>query len=212
MHPYFDLIPKYFPELTENQLIQFDKLWDLYHDWNGKINVISRKDIDDLYLKHVLHSLSIARFFDFNRQTKILDVGTGGGFPGIPLSIYFSACEFTLIDSIGKKIKVVNEVAKSLGLLNVRGMQIRAEEVKEPFDIIVSRAVTQMPRFVSWVSRILRKGNASGVGNGIIYIKGGDFDEELKMIPWHAEVYHASDYFNEGFFDTKKLVHLTRAK
>jgi len=212
MHPHFDLIPKYFPELSEYQIDQFAQLWDSYHEWNAKINVISRKDIDDLYLKHVLHSLTIAKKFQFKKGTKILDVGTGGGFPGIPLSIVFSECQFTLVDSIAKKVKVVNEVAKSVGLINVKGVQIRAENINESFDIVVSRAVTQIPKFVAWVSKIIKEGNSSGVGNGIIYIKGGDFTEELTKIRWNAHVYDLSDQFDEEFFETKKILHLTRRR
>ena len=181
MHPYFELIPKYFPDLTEKQLAQFDQLWDFYHEWNAKINVISRKDIDELYLRHVLHSLSIAKLFRFHEKTKVLDVGTGGGFPGIPLSVCFPEVQFTLIDSIGKKIKVVNEAIKALNIHNAVGIQIRAEEVNEQFDIVVSRAVTQLPKFVSWVSDKIRTGNSSGVDNGIIYIKGGDLDRGVAI-------------------------------
>lgn len=210
MHPYFDLIPKYFPELSKKQLDQFDQLWSLYHDWNARINVISRKDIDELYLRHVLHSLSIAKLFTINDGTKVLDVGTGGGFPGIPLSIYFPEVEFKLIDSIGKKIKVVNEVIKAAKINNAQGMQIRAEEIKDQFDIVVSRAVTQLPKFVSWVSKKIKKGNSSGVGNGIIYIKGGDLEEELSKLSWTKEVYDLSTHFNEEFFETKKVVHLAK--
>ncbi len=210
MHPYFDLIPKYFPELSKKQLDQFDQLWSLYHDWNARINVVSRKDIDELYLRHVLHSLSIAKLFKINDGTKVLDVGTGGGFPGIPLSIYFPEVEFKLIDSIGKKIKVVNEVIKATKINNAQGMQIRAEEIKDQFDIVVSRAVTQLPKFVSWVSKKIKKGNSSGVGNGIIYIKGGDLKEELSKLSWPKEIYDISTHFNEEFFETKKVVHLAK--
>lgn len=210
MHPYFDLIPKYFPDLSEKQLKQFKQLWDFYHEWNVKINVISRKDIDELYLRHVLHSLSIAKIFKFYPGTEILDVGTGGGFPGIPLSIYFPKVNFTLIDSIGKKIKVVNEAIKTLKIHNVEGIQVRAEDVKGQFDIVVSRAVTQLPKFVSWVSKKIKKGNSSGVGNGIIYIKGGDLEEELQSILWPKEIYDISTFFSEDFFETKKVVHLSK--
>ena len=189
MHPYFELIPKYFPDLSESQLEQYQSLWDFYHEWNAKINVISRKDMDDFYLKHVLHSLSIAKVFKFKTGTKILDVGTGGGFPGIPLSIYFPDVQFTLVDSIGKKIKVVNEAIMSLDLTNASALKTRAEDVAGRYDIVISRAVTQIPKFVSWVSGKIIRGNTSGVGNGIIYIKGGDFQEELSAISWHAEVY-----------------------
>ena len=157
MHPYFELIPKYFPELSVKQLDQFDQLWDFYHDWNSRINVISRKDIDELYLRHVLHSLSIAKIFKFRSGIEIIDVGTGGGFPGIPLSIYYSEVNFTLVDSIGKKVTVVNEVINSLNIHNAQGLQVRAEEMKSQFDIVVSRAVTQLPKFVSWVSKKIKK-------------------------------------------------------
>lgn len=210
MQPYFDLLPKYFPELSDKQLEKFSQLWDFYHDWNSQINVISRKDIDELYLKHVLHSLSIAKVFKFTKGAEILDVGTGGGFPGIPLSIYFENVNFTLIDSIGKKIKVVNEAINVLNLQNAEGIQIRAEEIKQQYDVVVSRAVTNLPTFISWVSKKITKGNSSGVGNGIIYIKGGDFDEELKQINWPTEVYKIPTLFNEDYFETKKLVHLLK--
>lgn len=210
MHPYFDLIPKYFPDLSEKQLNQFEKLWIIYHDWNAKINVISRKDIDELYLRHILHSLAVARIFKFDKRTDILDVGTGGGFPGIPLSIYFDSVNFTLVDSIGKKIKIVNEVIKALDLQNTRGIQARAEDVKGTFDIVVSRAVTQLPVFISWVSEKIRKGNSSGMDNGIIYLKGGDLKDELSAIKWPAKVFDISAFFMEDFFETKKIVHLIK--
>ena len=208
MHPYFDLIPKYFPELSGKKLQQLELLWDFYHEWNAKINVISRKDIDVLYLRHVLHSLSIAKIFKFKAGTRILDVGTGGGFPGIPLSVYFPEVEFTLIDSVGKKVKVVNEAIKALNIRNSGGRHIRAEEISEQFDFIVSRAVTQLPKFVAWVSKNIKKGNTSGLENGIIYIKGGDLYEELKAVRWRNQVYDIAVHFREDFFDTKKVVHL----
>lgn len=212
MHPYFNLIPKYFPELSNEQLDQYDHLWDLYQHWNAKINVISRKDIDELFLRHVLHSLSIAKKFKFNPGTEILDVGTGGGFPGIPLSIYFQNVNFTMVDSIGKKIKVVNEVIKDLKLHNAEGLQIRAEELKDQYDIVVSRAVTSLPKFVSWVSGKIKVENTSGVGNGIIYLKGGDLEEELKQINWQAEIFDIPAFFKEDYFETKKLVHLKKPR
>lgn len=210
MHPYFDLIPKYFPELSEKQLSQFEQLWDFYHNWNAKINVISRKDINELYLRHVLHSLSIAKIFKFRPGTEVLDVGTGGGFPGIPLSIYFDQSNFTMIDSIGKKVKIVNGAIEELKLQNAQATQVRAENVKQQFDVVVSRAVTQLPTFLGWVSGKIRKGNSSGVGNGIIYIKGGELDDELQSIPWSYEIHEIPNFFKEEFFETKKVVHLKK--
>lgn len=210
MHPYFELIPKYFPELSEEKLTKFENLWDIYHGWNAKINVISRKDIDELYLKHVLHSLSIAKFFQFTGGIEVLDVGTGGGFPGIPLSIYFDNVNFTLVDSIGKKIKVVNEVIHALSLHNAQGIKARAEDLKKHFDVVVSRAVTQLPVFVSWISQKVKKGNSSGVHNGIIYLKGGDLQEELNQVNWRKEIHELSLVFDEDFFATKNIVHLVK--
>lgn len=204
---YMEAIIKQFPKLTENQLYQFEKLQDLYQDWNSKINVISRKDIDELYTRHVLHSLGIAKVITFKPNTKILDVGTGGGFPGIPLAILFPEVDFYLIDIIGKKIKVVTEVATALGLKNVKAEQMRAENVKQDFDFIVSRAVTNMPDFVSWVSGKIKKTDANDLSNGILYLKGGDLTEELKNFP-KATQYNLSDFFKEEFFETKKVVHL----
>ncbi len=212
MHPYFDLIPKYFPELSNKQLNQYGQLWDLYQHWNAKINVISRKDIDELFLRHVLHSLSIAKKFKFNPGSEILDVGTGGGFPGIPLSIYYQNVNFTLVDSIGKKIKVVNEVINDLKLHNAEGLQIRAEELANQYDIVVSRAVSSLPKFVSWVSDKIVSGNTSGVGNGIIYLKGGDLEEELNQINWTSEIHEIKAIFEEDFFETKRIVHLKKPK
>ena len=176
-------IIKQFPNVTDNQVQQFQKLEALYHDWNSKINVISRKDIDELYTKHVLHSLAIAKVQPFEPGTYILDVGTGGGFPGIPLAILFPETRFYLIDVIAKKIKVVNEVATALGLKNVKAEQLRAENVKSDFDFIVSRAVTNMPDFVSWIKDKIKKQNNHGLKNGILYLKGGDLTEELKDFP-----------------------------
>ncbi|MBA4152999.1 16S rRNA (guanine(527)-N(7))-methyltransferase RsmG [Flavobacterium sp.] len=200
-------IIKYFPNLSENQLLRFKKLEELYHDWNAKINVISRKDIDELYIKHVLHSLGIAKVMEFQPKTTVLDVGTGGGFPGIPLAILFPETRFYLIDVIAKKIKVVNEVAIALGLENVKAEQIRAENVKGDFDFIVSRAVTNMPDFVSWINDKIKKQQKHELKNGVLYLKGGDLTEELKDFP-KATQYNLSDYFSEDFFETKKVVHL----
>lgn len=200
-------IVNYFPNLTDNQIEQFRKLEELYKDWNAKINVISRKDIDELYTKHVLHSLGIAKIIEFQPGSKILDVGTGGGFPGIPLAILFPEVDFYLIDVIAKKIRVVNEVAKGLGLQNVRAEQMRAENVKEDFDFIVSRAVTNMPDFYSWVKDKIKKKQNHELKNGILYLKGGDLTEELKDFSKATE-YNLSDFFEDEFFETKKVVHL----
>lgn len=202
-----EFILKYFPELTEVQISQFQQLEALYHDWNSKINVISRKDIDQLYVKHVLHSLAIAKIQKFEPGTYVLDVGTGGGFPGIPLAILFPETRFYLIDVILKKINVVKAVAESLELKNVKAEQIRAENVKGDFDFIVSRAVTNMPDFVSWIKDKIKKQQKHELKNGILYLKGGDLTEELASFP-NAKEYNISDFFEDDFFETKKVVHL----
>ena len=202
-----DEIQKYFPYLTDIQKEQFAKLEFLYHDWNAKINVISRKDIDELYTKHVLHSLGIAKIIKFEPGTFVLDVGTGGGFPGIPLAILFPETRFYLIDVIAKKIKVVQAVAEALELKNVKAEQLRAELVKGDFDFIVSRAVTNMPDFVSWIKDKIKKKSKHELRNGILYLKGGDLTEELKDFP-KATQYNLSDFFSDEFFETKKVVHL----
>ena len=200
-------ILKQFPDLSENQILQFQKLQGLYEDWNAKINVISRKDIDELYTRHVLHSLGIAKIIEFRPGSRIMDVGTGGGFPGIPLAILFPEVDFYLIDVIAKKIRVVNEVAAGLGLKNVKAEQKRAELVKQEFDFIVSRAVTNMPDFVKWVDDKVSKKQNHELANGILYLKGGDLTEELKDFPKATE-YNLSDFFSDEFFETKKVVHL----
>ncbi|HRB70618.1 16S rRNA (guanine(527)-N(7))-methyltransferase RsmG [Flavobacterium sp. WV_118_3] len=200
-------IVKYFPNLTEDQVSKFRELEVLYKDWNAKINVISRKDIDELYEKHVLHSLGIAKIQEFKPGSKIMDVGTGGGFPGIPLAILYPEVDFYLIDVIAKKIRVVNEVATALGLQNVKAEQMRAENVKEEFDFIVSRAVTNMPDFVKWVKDKVKKKQNHELKNGILYLKGGDLTEELQDFP-KATQYDLADYFKTEFFETKKVVHL----
>ena len=202
-----ELILKYFPDLSEVQKEQFSKLFDLYSDWNTKINVVSRKDIDELYLRHVLHSLGIAKVLQFKDGTQIMDVGTGGGFPGIPLAILYPECKFHLVDSINKKLKVVDAVAESLGLTNVKTSHKRAEDISETFDFIVSRAVTAMPSFVGWVKRKVNKKSKHNLKNGILYLKGGDLSEELQNFP-KAKSYNLKDYFEEDFFETKKVVHL----
>jgi len=200
-------ILKKFSYLSENQILQFKKLQSLYEDWNAKINVISRKDIDELYTHHVLHSLGIAKIIEFRPGSKIMDVGTGGGFPGIPLAILFPEVDFYLIDVIAKKIRVVDEVATDLGLKNVKAEQKRAELVKQEFDFIVSRAVTNMPDFVKWVDDKISKKQNHELANGILYLKGGDLTEELAAFP-KATVYNLSDFFSDVFFETKKVVHL----
>jgi 16S rRNA (guanine527-N7)-methyltransferase len=200
-------IVAHFPELTDLQRTQFEKLKELYEDWNSKINVISRKDIDQLYTKHVLHSLAIAKIQKFEPGTYVLDVGTGGGFPGIPLAILFPETRFYLIDVILKKINVVKAVAESLDLKNVKAEQLRAENVKGDFDFIVSRAVTNMPDFVSWIKDKIKKTNKHQLKNGILYLKGGDLTEELKIFP-NATEYSIGDFFKDEFFETKKVVHL----
>ncbi|CAA0211451.1 16S rRNA (guanine(527)-N(7))-methyltransferase RsmG [Tenacibaculum maritimum] len=202
-----DILLKYFDGLSEVQLAQFSKLKELYKDWNLKINVVSRKDIDELYLRHVLHSLGIAKVMQFKAGTKVMDVGTGGGFPGIPLAILFPETDFHLVDSIGKKIKVVNEVAEGLGLKNVRTTHGRVEEVKDTYDFIVSRAVAQMETFERWVKNKVHKKQQHDLKNGILYLKGGDLVEELQHFP-KATIYNLSDFFEEEFFETKKVVHL----
>ena len=194
-----EAILKQFPDLSDNQILQFQKLQGLYEDWNAKINVISRKDIDELYTRHVLHSLGIAKIMEFRPGSKIMDVGTGGGFPGIPLAILFPEVDFYLIDVIAKKIRVVNEVAAGLGLKNVKAEQKRAELVKQEFDFIVSRAVTNMPDFVKWVDDKVAKKQNHELANGILYLKGGDLTEELKDFP-KATQYNLSDFFTDEFF------------
>ena len=197
----------YFPNLTELQYQQFEQLEALYQDWNAKINVISRKDIESLYTNHVLHSLAIAKVQAFVPGSNILDVGTGGGFPGIPLAILFPETQFHLIDVIQKKIKVVQAVADALGLQNVKAEQIRAENVKGRYDFIVSRAVTNMPDFVSWVKTKIAKTQKHERKNGILYLKGGDLKQELSLFP-SAQEYAIPAFFNEAFFETKKVVYL----
>jgi len=200
-------INMYFKDLSDEQIQQFEQLEALYKDWNAQINVISRKDIDELYLRHVLHSLAIAKVLYFLPNSKVLDVGTGGGFPGIPLAILFPETQFHLVDSIGKKIKVVQEVVNALGLKNVKATHGRAEKVKGEFDFIVSRAVTNMDDFVKWVRKKVVKKQNHELKNGILYLKGGDLTEELANFP-KATIYKLSDYFSEDFFETKKVVHL----
>ncbi|QNK77450.1 16S rRNA (guanine(527)-N(7))-methyltransferase RsmG [Winogradskyella sp. PAMC22761] len=202
-----ELILKYFPNLTETQIQQFEALEALYKDWNSKINVISRKDIDELYLRHVLHSLGIAKVIDFVPGTSILDVGTGGGFPGVPLAILFPECQFHLVDSINKKLKVINAVAEALELTNIRTTHSRVEAIDETYDFIVSRAVTTMPEFTTWVKGKVARTQKNELKNGVLYLKGGDLTEELKQYKT-VKAFLLSDYFDESFFETKKVIHL----
>lgn len=203
-----DIIIKYFPKLGEYKLSQFSQMESLYTEWNEKINVISRKDISELYIRHILHSLSIAKVIEFMPGTKIVDVGCGGGFPGIPLAVLFPEVKFSLVDSIGKKIKVVDEIAQSLNLKNVQAIQERSENIKEKFDFVVSRAVTAFPQFVGFTRHLISKEQKNPLPNGIIYLKGGDFTEEIKPFGRNAEVFEISDYFKEEFFTTKKIIYL----
>jgi 16S rRNA (guanine527-N7)-methyltransferase len=203
-----DIVCHYFPGLKEEQKSQFAAVFDLYKEWNDKINVISRKDIDNLYVNHVLHSLGIAKVLTFKPGALVLDVGTGGGFPGIPLAILFPETQFHLVDSIGKKITVVNAVASALGLKNVKGEQIRAEQLKTQYDFIVSRAVTRLKEFYGWIHNKVKKQSVHDLENGILYLKGGDLDEELAELRRIHQVYDLSAYFNEEFFETKKVVYV----
>ena len=202
-----DLILKYFPDLTEKQIEQFNKVGDLYKEWNEQINVVSRKDIDEIYTNHILHSLAIAKVMKFEDGSDVLDVGTGGGLPGIPLAILFPNVNFHLVDSIGKKIKVVQGVANGLGLTNVKAEQKRAEELHQHYDFVISRAVTAMPRFAEWIRGKFKKDSLNPLPNGLLYLKGGDLTEELKDFP-NAELHNISDFFEEDFFETKKVVYL----
>lgn len=202
-----DIIFKYFPNLSEIQKEQFLSLEVLYKDWNKKINVVSRKDIEELYLRHVLHSLGIAKIQPFIKGASVLDVGTGGGFPGIPLAILYPESRFTLVDAIGKKIKVVEEVVTGLELKNVITYHRRVEEMDDQFDFIVSRAVAAMPTFVRWVQGRIKKKSVHELKNGILYLKGGDLSEELKGYK-NVQIFELSEFFKEDFFKTKKVVYL----
>ncbi|SFO57904.1 16S rRNA m(7)G-527 methyltransferase [Algoriphagus ornithinivorans] len=202
------LILSYFPNLTEKQIEQLDRLQELYEDWNSKINVISRKDMDQFYVHHVLHSLGIAKVMGFQPGTKVLDIGTGGGFPGIPLAILFPDTHFHLVDSIGKKITVVKEVTKALKLSNVEAQQVRAETLVRKYDFVISRAVTRMINFYPWVKGKIKKEDFNEFPNGILYLKGGEVDEEMEETGKSYVTYHLEDYFKEEFFETKKVVYM----
>ena len=204
---FMQLVKQYFPDLTELQLSQFEQLEELYKDWNLKINVVSRKDIDELYLRHVLHSLAIAKLISFKPGSQVMDVGTGGGFPGIHLAIMFPETNFHLVDSIAKKLKVVDEVVQGLELTNVKTSHSRVEDLDGTYDFIVSRAVAAMPTFVYWIKGKVAKKQKHELKNGILYLKGGDLADELVDFP-KATIYELSDFYKEEFFETKKLVHL----
>lgn len=206
-----ELILQYFPNLTDVQSHQFSKLRELYASWNAQINVISRKDIDELYVRHVLHSLGIAKVQSFHPGTSVLDIGTGGGFPGIPLAILFPETDFHLVDSIGKKIKVVNEIVEALELKNVQSTHSRAELIKGEFDFVVSRAVAKMDDFVKWTKGKIAKKQRHELKNGILYLKGGDLTQELMNFP-RATEFNLIDYFDHPFFETKKVVHIPLKK
>ena len=208
------IIKHHFPELNKLQISQFEALKMLYIDWNRKINVISRKDTDQFYLRHVLHSLAIAKFIKMKNETKVLDVGTGGGFPGIPLAIYFEDVSFTLVDSIGKKIKVVHEISNEINLKNIKAYHLRAEQIKDQYDFVVSRAVTHLSKFCPWVINNISDENNHEIKNGILYLKGGDVSEEINSI--QKKYFHftkkISDYFDDEFFETKLILHLSKKK
>jgi 16S rRNA (guanine527-N7)-methyltransferase len=203
-----DIVFKYFPNLTPEQKQQYQQLPELYNFWNSQINVISRKDIDLLFERHVLHSLGIAKVMSFLPGERVLDVGTGGGFPGIPLAILFPETQFYLVDSIGKKIKVVNEVAKAIGLKNLKAEHIRAEQVAGKFDFVVSRAVTQLKDFYPWVRGKFNNESKNTLANGILYLKGGDLENEIAESGLNVRQYHLKDYFGEEFFETKQVIYV----
>lgn len=203
-----EIILKYFPDISEEQKAQFAALYDLYVDWNSKINVISRKDIENLYIHHVLHSLAIAKLIQFTDGTQLMDVGTGGGFPGVPLAILFPKCKFLLVDSIGKKIRVATEVATAIGLKNVQFRHCRAEEVKEKFDFVISRAVMPLPDLVKIIKKNISKEQHNALPNGLICLKGGNLEGELKPFKKTAEADDLSMFFDEEYFKTKKIVYV----
>ncbi len=201
-------IKKYFPEFTNQQFEMLESLWPLYHEWNQKINLVSRKGFDFFYERHVLHSLAVLKVTQFAPGTQILDFGTGGGFPGIPLAIACPACHFTLVDSIGKKIMVIHDVVEKLGLKNVVAVKIRGEEISMQFDFVVSRAVKSLPEFMPWVRNKIKPEGMNSLPNGVLYWKGGDFDDELLVINQNYRIFDLSFYFTENYFSTKKIIYL----
>ncbi len=203
-----ELLLKYFPEITPEQLQQYEQLPALYESWNNQINVISRKDIDQLYERHVLHSLGIAKVMQFKPGEKVLDVGTGGGFPGIPLAIMFPETQFHLVDSIGKKIKVVSEVAKAIGLKNLQASHSRAEQISGKFDFVVSRAVTRLGEFYPWVKGKFTKRSDNTLPSGILYLKGGDLEQEIAESGLAVQQFYLKNYFSEEFFETKQVIYV----
>lgn len=204
------LIEKYFPTLTDRQREQYRQLYDLYADWNAKINVVSRKDFDQLYLRHVLHSLAIAKVCQFEAGARVLDVGCGGGFPSVPLAIMFPEVKFVSADSIGKKITVVKGVCEGAGITNIDARNVRVEQIPEHFDYVVSRAVTEMPQFVKWIWSKIERGKQGTLPNGILYLKGGDLTEELAATRMSWTEYNISEFFEEEFFETKKVVYTAK--
>lgn len=204
------IIEKYFPSLSEHQKEQFRALYDLYADWNAKINVVSRKDFEQLYLRHVLHSLAIAKVCQFEAGAKVLDVGCGGGFPSVPLAIMFPEVQFISADSIGKKITVVKGVCEGVGITNIDARHTRVEQIPERFDYVVSRAVTEMPQFVKWIWSKIERGQRGTLPNGILYLKGGDLTEELSATRMKWTEYQIADFFEEEFFETKKVVYTSK--
>ncbi len=200
-------ILKYFPDLTQLQIEKYARLQELYFYWNEKINVISRKDIEHLYTRHVLHSLAIAKVINFKANTTILDVGTGGGFPGIPLAIMFENVNFLLIDSIRKKIKVVNEIKEALNLINVNTLAVRTDKINDKFDFVLGRAITNFPKFLNFVKNNIKKENNNDINNGIIYLKGGNFEDEISVYKKKITVFEISNFFENEFFETKKVIY-----
>jgi 16S rRNA (guanine527-N7)-methyltransferase len=203
-----DQITRYFPDLDPDKLEKFDLLFSLYEDWNAKINVISRKDMDQFYERHVLHSLAFVKFTGFKPGSKILDLGTGGGFPAVPLAIFYPEVQFTAVDSIGKKIKVVEEVSKALELKNLQALNARAETLRTKFDFVVTRAVAELPLLVQWSEKLISPHQNHAIPNGLICLKGGDLKEEIKPFKKRVQVYELSSWFKEEYFETKKIVYL----